>query len=113
VAGTDKAVDFTIKAAAAGGGKAWALIRQGAGSDAVRMAVTNAGERAAKNAADGATKRGGTYLARCRDDRKHRRPAMDLARQIGFPTLPKAAGRLSGRPELSGFLGRRVAPTTN
>jgi hypothetical protein len=143
VAGTDKAVDLTIKAAAAGGSKAWGLIRQSADSKAVRMAVTKAGERAATraatNAADGATKRGSAYLAGRLDDRKHRLLAMDLARQIGgevsirtviageryyvvwrgdepvdsFPMLPKTAGSLAGRPELSGFVGRRVAPPSN
>jgi hypothetical protein len=80
-------VDLTIKAAAAGGSKAWGLIRQSADNKAVRTAVTKAGEkaatRAATNAADGATKRGSAYLAGRLDDRKHRLLAMDLARQIG------------------------------
>jgi hypothetical protein len=45
VAGRDKAVDLTIKAAAAGGSKAWGLIRQSADNKAVRTAVTKAGEK--------------------------------------------------------------------
>lgn len=143
MAGRDKAVDLTIKAAAAGGSKAWGLIRQSADNKAVRTAVTKAGERAATraatNAADGATNRGSAYLAGRLDDRKHRLLAMDLARQIGgevslrtviageryyvvwrgdepvdsFPMLPEKAGSLAGRPELSGFVGRRVAPSPN
>jgi hypothetical protein len=122
VAGRDKAVDLTIKAAAAGGSKAWGLIRQSADNKAVRTAVTKAGEKAATL-----------------DDRTHRLLAMDLARQIGgegslrtviagerydvvwrgdepvdsFPMLPEKAGSLAGRPELSGFVGRRVAPSPN
>jgi hypothetical protein len=132
-------VDLAVKAAAAGGSKALELIRRGASNEAINKAVTGAGERAAKNAVDGATKRGGTYLAGRREDRKHRLLAMDLARQIGgevsirtvivgeryyvvwrgdepvdsFPMLPKSAGSLAERPELSGFVGRRVAPPPN
>jgi hypothetical protein len=119
--------------------KAWELIRRSASNKAVSVAVTRAGEQAAKNAADGATKRGGTYPAGRREDRKHRLLAMDLARQIGgevsirtviageryyvvwrgdepvdsFPMLPKTAGSLAERPELSAFVGRRVAPPPN
>jgi hypothetical protein len=51
VAGRDKAVDLTIKAAAAGGSKAWGVIRQSADNKAVRTAVTKAGEKAATRAA--------------------------------------------------------------
>ena len=136
VAGRDKAVELAAKAAAAGSSKAWELAKRGAGNKAVKKAVTKAGESAAVAAAAGATKGGGTYLARRREDRKHRRLAMDLARQIGgqvsvraviagdryyvvwrgdkpvdtFPALPKTAGPLNERPELTGFVGRRVTP---
>ena len=136
-------MDLRAKAAAAGGSKAWELIRRGASNEVISKAVTKAGERAATraatNAADGATKRGSAYLAGRLDDRKHRLLAMDLARQIGgqvsirtviagercyivwrgdepvdsFPMLPKAKGPLAERPELSGFVGRRVTPRPN
>ena len=102
----------------------------------VSTAVKKAGEQAAKNAAEDATKSGGRYLVSLRTDRKHRRLAMDLARQIGgkvslgtviageryyvvwrgdvpvdcFPVLLKTAGALAERPELSGFVGHRVTP---
>jgi len=115
------------------------LITGSASNKAIREAVNKAYEQAAKNAVDGATKRGGTYLAGRREDRKHRLLAMDLARQIGgevsirtviageryyvvwrgdepvdsFPMLPKSEGSLVERPELTGFVGRRVAPPPN
>lgn len=98
--------------------------------------MNKAGESAATNAATGAVMGGGTYLATHRAGRKHRRLAMDLARQIGgqvsvrtviagdryyvvwrgdkpvdcFPALPKTAGPLEERPELIGFVGRRITP---
>jgi hypothetical protein len=136
VAGKDKAVELAAKAAAAGGSKAWELVKRGAGNKAVKTAATKAGEGAAVAAAAGATTGGGTYLRRRRANRKHRRLAMDLARQIGgevsvrtviagdryyvvwrgdkpvdtFPALPKTVGPLNERPELIGFVGRRVTP---
>lgn len=136
MAGRDKAVELAAKAAAAGGSKAWELAKRGAGNKAVKRAVTTAGEGAALAAAAGATKGGGTYLASRREDRKHCRLAMDLARQIvgqisvrtviagdryyvvwrgdkpvdTFPALPKTAVPLNERPELIGFVGHRVTP---
>lgn len=135
VAENDK-MGLALKAATVGGAAAWQLIVRTASSKAVGAAVKKAGDQAAKNAADGATKGGGTYLANLRKDRKHRRLAMDLARQIGgevslgtviageryhvvwrgdvpvdcFPALPKTAGPLTERAELSGFVGHRVTP---
>lgn len=132
----DKPIDLALKAAMVGGVAAWQLIVRTASSKAVSTAAKKAGEQAAKNVADGATKSGGTYLASLRNNRKHRRLAMDLARQIGgevslgtviageryyvvwrgdvpvdcFPALPKTAGPLAERPELSGFVGYRVTP---
>jgi hypothetical protein len=118
----------------------WALAKRVVGNKAVKTAVVNAGESAAKAAVAGATKsainRGSTYPARRREDRKHRRLATDLARQIGgqvslgtviaadryhvvwrsdepvdcFPTLPKNLGPLNERFELTSFVGPRVTP---
>lgn len=136
MSGKNKAVELAAKAAAAGGSKAWGLAKRGAGNKAVKKAATKAGEGAAVTAAAGAATGGGTYLASRREDRKHRRLAMDLARQIGgqvsartvidgeryyvvwrgdepldtFPALPKTAVALNERPELTGFVGRRVTP---
>jgi hypothetical protein len=77
----DKAVELTVKAAAAGGSKAWELIRRSASN-------IIAGER---------------YYVVWRGDEP-----VDT-----FPMLPKTAGSLAERPELSGFVGRRVAPPPN
>jgi hypothetical protein len=136
VAGRDKAVELAAKAAAAGGSKAWELAKRGAGNKVVKKAVSKAGERAAVDAATSAAKGGGTYLASRREGRQHRSLAMDLARQIGgqvsvrtviagdryyvvwrgdepvdtFPALPRTDRPLNERPELIGFVGRRVTP---
>ena len=140
VAGGNKAGSLAAKAAAAGGSKALALVKRGAGNKAVKKAATKAGETVAvyvtAAVAEGATKGGGTYLARRRADREYRGFAMDYARQIGgqvsirtviaggryyvvwrgdepvatFPALPNDAGELNERPELIGFVGRRVTP---
>jgi hypothetical protein len=136
MAETDSAIALALKAATVGGLAVRQAIVRTASNKAVSTAVKKAGEQAAKNAANGATKSSGRYLVRLRTDRKHRRLAMDLARQIGgkvslgtviageryyvvwrgdvpvdcFPVLPKAAGPLAERPELSGFVGQRVTP---
>ena len=136
MAATDKGMDLALKAATNGGVWVWQAIVRTASSKAVTTAAKKASEQAAKNAADGATKSGGKYLVSLRKDREHRCLAMDLARQIGgqvslgtviareryyvvwrgdvpvdcFPGLPKTAGALTERPELSGFVGHRVTP---
>jgi hypothetical protein len=136
VAEKDKAMDLALNAAKIGGLAVWGVIVQTATSKAVSTAAKKAGDQAAKNVADGATKSSGSYIASRWKNREHRRLAMDLARQIGgevslgtviagerycvvwrgdvpvdcFPALPKAAGPLTERPELSGFVGHRETP---
>ena len=119
------AVEVAVKGAATVGRKLWEI-------EAVKKTVTTAAGSVALTAVAGAPERGNTYLA----DRKRRRLAMDLARQIGgrvsvstviagdrydvvwrgdepvgiFPALPENLGPLNERFELTSFVGHRVRP---
>lgn len=133
MAGREKVLQAATATAAVGGRKAWTIIKRGAASKAVKRAAKTAGEGAATAVASTATKGGGSFLTDRREDRKNRRLAMDLGRQIGgqvsvrtviageryyvvwrddepietFPRLAGSGAPLHERPEL---VGRRVTP---
>ena len=136
----EEAVGFAVMGALTVG---WALAKRVAGNKAVKKAVINAGENAVSAAVAGTTKSaiksGSTYPARRREDRKHRRLATDLARQIDgqvslgtviadaryhvvwqgdepvrcFPALPKNLGPLNERFELPSSVERRAPRRIN
>lgn len=131
------AIKLAKTAAVTGGAKAWELVIKGAANKQLRKAATKAGENAAVAAATGATTGGTNFFTQGRANRKNKRLAFDLARQIGaslsestviagqryfvvwrgdepfevFPPLPKNLGALAERPELQDFRGVRHSPT--
>jgi hypothetical protein len=132
------AVVLAKKAAANGGGKAAKLAKQAAHNKSVKTATDRQVDAIVKAVADSVTAGGTAALTRPVANRKNRRLAAQLARQIGgtyaraiiagdrywvvwqdetpfevFPPLPKGLGPLAERRELQNYQGTRIDPSAD